>query len=70
LVTYAVISGVDATEDVFFYFKFSNFEFRWLRFVVSQTFRHRGASVGGFGIESIIVQTIRLTQLDRSNSKG
>jgi hypothetical protein len=26
--------------------------------------------VGGFGIESVVVKTMRLTRLDRSNSKG
>jgi hypothetical protein len=39
--------------------RFSNRWFRWLKFAATQTLLHRGASVGGFGIEPLTFKIAR-----------
>jgi hypothetical protein len=40
--------------------RFSNPKFRWLKFAATQMLHHRGAFVGGFGIEPLVLKIARL----------
>jgi hypothetical protein len=50
--------------------RFSIPGFRWLKFASKQVPRHRGASVGGFGIKLFVCSIVRSFQLVKYDSKG